>query len=258
MLDGKIAVVTGASRGLGLAVTKKLLKQGAKVVMVARTADALERACADLKEDSNLLTVAGDVSSESTAEAVFERARERFGRVDILVNNAGLALLQSINDTTLDQWNQQFAVHVTGPFLMCRQAVKNMISDKIAGRIVNVSSITGETGASMACAYAASKAGLLGFTRALAKEVAPHGITVNSICPGAMDTDMFQKDTIDVIARRFNTDRETLFKRTLAMIPLKRLLDPSEVAELVVFLCQGTAGGITGQTYSITCGFDIH
>lgn len=258
MLKGKTAMVTGASKGLGLAVAKALLGQGANVVLVSRDAARLEAARQSLGSPDRTLAAPADVSDESAIKSAFSRTLERFGGLDLLVNAAGAALVRKAADTSLEDWSRIMAVNATGPFLTCREAIRHMSAAGVRGRIVNVSSVTGEAGAPMASAYAASKAAVLGLTRSLAREVAGLGITVNSVCPGAMDTDMFRQDTLGPLSEMLKADRETLLKHTLASIPLKRLLSPDEVAGLIVFLLFDGTSGITGQSYNICCGYDIH
>jgi len=252
------AVVTGASRGLGLAVAKALLRDGSKVALVSRDPARLEAARRELEPLGEILAAPADVSDETAVRGAFAKVLERFGRLDMLVNAAGLALVRKAADTGLDEWRRVMDVNATGTFLTCREAVRHMAAAKVRGKIVNIASVSAETGAPMASAYSASKAAVLGLTRSLARELAGLGINVNAVCPGAMETDMFLKDTLGPLCETFKSDRETLLKHTLAAIPLKRLLSPDEVAELVVFLLSDKAGGITGQSYNICCGFDIH
>ncbi|MBI5242067.1 MAG: SDR family oxidoreductase [Elusimicrobia bacterium] len=256
-LKGKVVIVSGASRGIGLAIAKTLQREGAKIVITAVNAERLVSVQAELAASGEVLAIPADVTDESAVQAAFMRTLESFGKLDALVNNAGMALAQPVADTTREQWDKVMAVNATGPFLMCREAVRHMKGSKVRGKIVNVASVAGVSGSSMAAAYSASKAALIGFSKALAKEVARHGINVNCVCPGAADTDMFHKDTIGVLAAKFKVDRAALMKSVLANIPLGRLLQPAEVAELVAFLCSGKADAITGQAYRIDCGFDI-
>jgi len=257
-LEGKVAIVTGGTRGLGLAIARTFLSEGASVVVTGRnegSADEARRVLDAVGADYDVLRA--DASDPSMLDAVFEAARG-FGSVGILVNNAGQALLKRMVDTTLDEWNAQFAVHATAPFLATQRAVETMTTNETQGCILNISSVIAEAGAPLASAYSASKAALLGFTRSVAKEVASHGIRVNALCPGAMATDMFVQDTIGTMAQMFNRDADKLMQSTLNSIPLKRLLQTSEVAQLALFLCSDAASGITGQSYKIACGADIH
>ncbi|HBL19230.1 MAG: hypothetical protein A2X36_03070 [Elusimicrobia bacterium GWA2_69_24] len=259
ILKDKVAVITGGSQGIGLAIAEAFAREGAKLVLVARGADRLERACAALRAGgADAVGVAGDVGDEGAALAAFAKVRELHGRLDILVNNAGSAFVARLGETTLEQWNSVLSVHATGPFLMCREAVKLMVGGKTRGRIVNVASVLGNTGSAMATAYSAAKAALLGFSRALAKETSAQGITVNCICPGAVDTVLFHEGTIGAVAAKFKADPAALVKGTLAAVPLGRLIQPSEVAELALYLCSDKAEGITGQAYNLCGGLDIH
>jgi 2-hydroxycyclohexanecarboxyl-CoA dehydrogenase len=257
MLQGKVVMVTGASRGIGYAIAKALLKEGAKLLITARDPERLGKAQTELAALGTVLAVPGDVSDEEAVKAAFMRVLESYGRLDGLVNNAGAGLARSVLDTSRADWEALMAVNATGPFLTCREAVRHMSGNK-AGKIVNIASVSGTGGTAMASAYSAAKSALIGFTKALAKEVARHGINANCVCPGATDTDMFQKETLDVLAAKFKMDRAELLKSVLSSIPLRRLLQPAEIADLVAFLLSDKADGITGQVYRIDCGYDIH
>ncbi|HPZ07689.1 MAG TPA: SDR family oxidoreductase [Candidatus Eremiobacteraeota bacterium] len=255
MLKDKVVIITGASKGLGLSTGKIFLREGAKVVVIARDKDLLEKSWHGV---SNVLTLEGDISSEKTVKDIFEKTLSHYGNIHILVNNASIPLIKKMTETTLEEWERLFSVNMTGTFLMSREAVSHMIKNNIKGKIINISSVSGDVGAPLGTAYSASKAAIIGFSKALSKEVASSGINVNCICPGAMDTDMFHKDTTGVLAEMFNADRETLLKKTINAIPLKRLLTPDEVAELILYLSSEKASGITGQTVNIDCGYAIH
>lgn len=255
MLKDKIALITGASRGLGLTTGKLFLKEGAKIVVISRKREDLEKSWED---GENVMLISGDVSSEERVKRIFEKIMEKYGTVDIIVNNAGIALAKKVTDTTLDEWNNVLAVNATATFLMSREGINLMIKNNIRGKIINIASIAGKLGLSLASAYSASKAAVIGFTNAIAREVASYGINVNAICPGAMDTDMYHKDTIIPFSKMFNTDEETLLKKAVSSIPLKRLLKTEEVASLVLYLASSRGDGITGQSINIDCGTDIH
>jgi len=258
-MKNRVAIITGGSSGLGLTVAKLFLTKGANVVITGRNEEKLKKASEELKDhDGQFIALRADVSNESDVREAFHKTLEKFGLVDILINNAAIAMIKKITDTTLEEWNNIFAVNMAGVFLMSREAIKIMKEKKIRGKIVNISSVSGKTGGPMITAYSASKASVIGFTVALSREVAPYGINVNSICPGAMDTEMFQKGTIDTLAQMFQKDREHLIKSTLSVIPLKRLLSTKEVADLILYLSSEKADGITGQSFNISCGLEVH
>ncbi|MER3397365.1 MAG: beta-ketoacyl-ACP reductase [Chloroflexota bacterium] len=245
-LDGKVAVVTGSSRGIGRAIALKLADRGAKVVVNYRTSQAEAEEVASLirKCGSEAVTFKADVSRREEAEALIQEALGRFGRLDILVNNAGL-----IRDTLLvrmsdEDWDLVMDVNLRGTFYCCRAAVRPMIRQRW-GRIINMSSIVGVHGNVGQANYSAAKAGVIGFTKSLAKEVASRNVTVNVVAPGLIETDVTTKLNERVKAE--------LFKR----IHLGRLGTPEEVAELVAFLASDAAGYITGQVLLIDGGMSL-
>ncbi len=245
-LDGKVAVVTGSSRGIGRAIALKLADRGAKVVVNYRISQAEAEEVASLirKCGSEAVTFKADVSRREEAEALIQEALGRFGRLDILVNNAGL-----IRDTLLvrmsdEDWDLVMDVNLRGTFYCCRAAVRPMIRQRW-GRIINMSSIVGVHGNVGQTNYSAAKAGVIGFTKSLAKEVASRNVTVNVVAPGLIETDVTTKLNERVKAE--------LFKR----IHLGRLGTPEEVAELVAFLASDAAGYITGQVLLIDGGMSL-
>lgn len=253
----KTVLITGGSRGLGYETAKKFLQGGASVVITARSEKQLEEASKNLEKIGPVLAVPGDVSREQDVIRTVKEAYSRFGLIHVLVNNAGNSLVKKLIDTELDEWNRVFEVHSTGAFLMCREVLKNMKENRTRGKIVNVSSVAGKTGTVLGTAYSAAKAALIGLTKSLAKELAPVGINVNCVCPGAMDTKMFHEGSIGGVSRLFGADPEALLKSTISTIPLKRLLDPAEVADLIVYLASSRADGITGQAFTISCGLEM-
>jgi NAD(P)-dependent dehydrogenase (short-subunit alcohol dehydrogenase family) len=184
-----------------------------------------------------------DVTDPASLESMVARAEEKFGRVDILVNNAGIMFRTRILDIAVDEWEKTLQVNLTGPFL-CTQAVLPGMKERGFGRIVNISSSAGRSVSTLGGAhYTSSKAGLLGLTRAVAKEVAPFGVTVNAICPGLIDTEMARK----------TTSRKEL-QDFLDSFPISRIGTPEEVGDLVVFLCSEKAAYITGAAIDINGG----
>lgn len=254
----KVVLVTGASGGLGSAISEAFHREGARLILCARNPERLDALKDHLGgDDDRILTVSADVSREEDVKALFRKGLERFGTVDVLINNAGFTLLRRIGETTLEEWNEIMGVHATGTFLCSRAAARHWLQIKGRGKIVNISSVSARMGSPLASAYSAAKAAVLGFTRAMARELAPKGINVNAICPGAIDTDMFHKGTVEVMADLFKTSPSDLVAATLSAIPLQRLLAPSEVADLTLYLASSKADGIVGQSFTISCGYHI-
>lgn len=248
-LDGKTAIVTGAGRGgkgIGRGIALALAEAGADVVITARTniadAEAVAEAVTALGRKS--LAVVCDVSDAASVEALFERTRQEFGRVDILVNNAGITrdkLLLRMGD---DDWDSVMDANLKGTFLCTRTAAKLMIKQR-SGRIVNITSIMGQVGNPGQANYSASKAGIIGFTRTVARELGGRGVTVNAVAPGFIETQM-----TDALP-------EDLKNTTLGRIPLGRLGTPEDVGATVVFLASDAASYITGQTLTVDGGMTV-
>jgi 3-oxoacyl-[acyl-carrier protein] reductase len=241
-LEGKVTIVTGGSRGIGAAVARWLAERGASVVVSGRDADRLAAAVKDLEGAGVVHGVVADVAKREDADRLVEATRERFGRVDILVNNAGItrdALLLRMKD---DDWDAVMDVNLRGAFLMTRAVTKTMVRQKSGGRIINITSTAGAMGNAGQANYSAAKAGLIGFTKATARELAHWQILVNAVAPGLVDTDM--------AAAIPSEAREAL----LAQIPLGRMGTPREVAEMVGFLAGEGAAYITGQVFHVNGG----
>ena len=238
---GKRVIVTGGSRGIGAETVRAFARQGARVAFLYR---ASEEAAKTLAEETGATPIKCDLSDSSEAERGIGEAIAALGGVDILVNNAGICKSGLAQDLSLDDWNRLIAVNLTAVFLCIRAAVSEMVRQK-SGRIVNISSIWGPVGASCEAAYSAAKAGVIGLSKALAKELGPSGITVNCVAPGVIDTDMMA-----------DYDEET--KRSLAAeTPLGRLGTPADVAAAVLFLSGDGGSFITGQVLSPNGGFVI-
>ena len=237
-------LVTGSSRGIGAGIARRFAKEGHRVAIHYRAEEAQARALYDELANAgySVMLVSGDIAREDEAKQIVSRVRERFGFIDVLVNNAGIALpTQLVTDTTLADWNRLMETNVTGMFLVTRAVLPEMVSQK-RGAIVNISSMWGVTGGSCEVAYSSSKAAMIGFTKSLAKEVAPSGIRVNCVAPGFVLTDMtrgFDEGTIAAICE------ET---------PLLRTGTPEDIASAVLFLASGEASFITGQVLSVDGG----
>jgi len=241
-LAGEVAIVTGASRGIGRAIALALAEAGASVVVNYRgnlqAARQVAKQCRQWGHES--IAVQGDVSDATQVSHLMEQATA-LGTPSILINNAGIALDKLVMDTTEAEWNQVLQTNLTGPFLCCKAVIPYLLH-KGWGRIVNISSMWGITGAASEAAYAASKAGVVALTQSLAAELASKSVTVNAIAPGAIATDMIDHLSAD--------DRRLL----QAEIPVGRIGQPKDVAGLTVFLASPQAGYITGEVFRVDGG----
>ncbi len=257
-LEGKTAIVTGAGRGIGRAVARGLAREGCRVVLAARTVANIEDAARELEAAGAVaLAVPTDVSKPEDLTVLAARAQEAFGAVDILVNNAGVNAAQAgahdhVVDLDPEALHRLMAVNFTAVFLLTKAVLPDMLSRQ-SGRIINISSNAGKEGMPGAAAYCASKHAVIGFTRSLAHEVGPHGITANCICPGWVWTEMVAEG----MRRRAEAGERTAeeWKTFYASSsPQNRMLEPEEIAALAVFLAGEEARGINGQSYSIDGG----
>jgi len=242
-----VALVTGGSRGLGRAICQAFAEEGAHVaVNYLRTNPAQFVAQIQKQFGIKVVAVRADVSREKEVVQMFDRAEKALGPINILINNAGVWPTSFVADMALEDWNSTVGLNLTGAFLACREAVRRWLAAKRKGRIVNVTSQAAYHGSTTGHShYAAAKAGLANFTISLAREMAPHGICVNSVAPGFMTTDM----SADAL------------KKHLAMyldrIPLRRISDPSEVAAAVLFLASERASYITGAALHVNGGMEM-
>ncbi len=252
-LEGRGVVVTGGGRGIGRAVARRLAEAGAVVVVCARSTEQIENVAEELRAGGlQAHAVRCDVTNEASVAAMAEEAIERLGTVDILVNNAGIALSNPVKRLPLEEWNQIIAVNATGTFLCTRAFLPGMV-DRGWGRIINVASVAGLRGARYIAAYTASKHAQVGFTRALAMEVAGNGITANAICPGYVDTPMTEYSVANIVEKTGVSAEEAL-ERILSLSPQKRLIRPEEIAHVALMLCGDDGEGINGETIVLDGG----
>ena len=240
--NGRTVLISGGDRGIGAAAARAFYAAGYRVAVLyhsnAEAAAALEA------ELPGITAVQCDVASRASCELAFRAAEQALGRVDVLVSNAGIAQQKLCTDITPEEWQHMLDVNLTGAFHLCQLALPGMIRRK-AGRILTVSSMWGQTGGSCEVHYSAAKAGLIGLTKALAKEEGPSGITVNCVAPGVIETDMMAAFTAE--------DKAALAEET----PVGRLGTADEVAKLLVFLAGEDAGYITGQVFGVNGGLVI-
>lgn len=241
-MDKRTAFVTGASRGIGRACAKSLAEAGARVVLAARSLDKLEEVAAEMRATGReAFAVEIDLSSEESVKQAFARTAREFGAPEILINNAGITRDGLALRMKRADWDEVIATNLTGAFLCIQQVLQPMMKARW-GRIVNISSVVGETGNAGQANYSASKAGLLGLTKTLAQEMGSRGITVNAVAPGFVETDMTGVLSAD------------LKEKMLGGIPLRRIGTPEDVAAAVRFLASDEAAYITGHVLDVNGG----
>lgn len=252
-LAGCRALVTGGGRGIGREIALDLARQGAAVAIGARTVSQLEEVAASIGELGRPAVVLElDVSRLESVRESFARACSELGGLDILVNGAGVAPSAPLVRTSDADWQSAIGINLSGCFFTMREALPQML-ERGWGRVVNIASIAGKTGYPYTAAYSASKHGVIGLTRTAALETAAHGVTVNAVCPGYVDTPMTDAG-VERIAAKTGTDPAAIRQRLEEMSPQRRLVTCAEVSALTLFLCGESARGITGQALSVDGG----
>ena len=253
-LRGQHAVVTGASRGIGVAIATTLARLGADLTLMSRTQSALAEHATTIERSfgRRAQAVAIDIANPERIAAAFAEAKAKLGGATILVNNAGVAAAAPFAKTDPAMWKQVLDVDLTGSYLCIREVLHDMVTAKF-GRIVNVASTAGLTGYSYVTAYCAAKHGMIGLTRALARETARSGVTVNAVCPGYTDTDIVHDALANIVAKT-GRSREQALNELVAHNPQGRLVTPTEVAETVGWLCLPSSAAITGQSIIVAGG----
>jgi len=253
-LENRLTLITGGGRGIGRAIALAFAREGASVVVAARSLDQIEAVAKEVRASGTIAAaIACDVADAASVQRMFSQIRDQFGRgPDILVNNAGIAESATVDKTSDELWQRHIGVNLSGTFFCTRAVVPEMMASGW-GRIINIASIAGKTGAPYIAAYSASKHGVLGLTRSVALEVASKGVTVNAICPGYVDTEMTSRGIENITAKTGKNAADALaaLKR---MSPQNRLVTSEEVAALALLLASEDGRGINGQAINVDGG----
>lgn len=252
-MHGKRALVTGGGSGIGAGIAQVLAEQGAAIALLGRRLGPLQAVAHKLAQTGAVAhVVTADVRQRAQVEAACATAAKALGGIDILVNNAGIGGANACSDTGPDRWDDIIRTNLDGVFFTTRAALPHIPE---GGRIVSISSVLGRFGVPGYTAYCASKHGVIGFTKALALELAPRKITANAICPGWVDTDM-AKAGMEGLAQVLHTSFEEAKRTALSAVPMGRMLDPMEIGATVAWLCSDGSRGMTGQAIS-HCGGQV-
>jgi 3-hydroxybutyrate dehydrogenase len=257
LLEGKTAFITGSASGIGLEIAKTFALEGAKVVISDMNKEKTEQVAAQLKEeDFQALAAPCDVTDESAFKASLELAHETFGSIDILVNNAGLQHVSNLEEFPTEKFELLVKVMLTAPFVGIKHVFPYMKKQGF-GRVINMASINGLVGFAGKAAYNSAKHGVIGLTKVAALEGAAHGITVNALCPGYVDTPLVRNQLKDLATTR-NVQLESVLEEVIyPLVPQRRLLDVSEIADYAVFLASEKARGVTGQAVVLDGGYTV-
>lgn len=250
MLNNRVAIVTGAASGMGFATSEALAKEGAKVIMADMNEKLLAESAAKIGGDPFVV----DLSKRESCKAVTDYAREKYGKTDILVNIAGIQHVCSIEEFPEDRWDYIINLMLTSPFLLTKYVWPEMKAQKW-GRIINLNSIHGLVASEFKSAYVAAKHGLTGLTKTAGLEGGPYGITVNSVCPAYVRTPLVDNQIADQARNHGISEDEVVSKIMLQKAAIKTLLEPTDIAEVIKFLCSDAASHITGSALTVDGGW---
>lgn len=250
----KFAIVTGGSRGIGKEITKKLLESGYQVTIISKKTENLKKTVDEIN-NINLDSFTCDVSNIEQVKSTVQNIYNKYQKIDLLVNSAGISKLNLLETEDYQAWKNQIDINLSGTFYFSREAILKM-KDNFSGRIINISSVYGLIGGEGYSAYCASKHGVIGLTKALALETAKYNITVNAICPGWVETDMFDND-MNEISLAYNIEKEVIIEDEKMAVPLKSFTEVEDIANLVLYLASDSSKNITGQAINISGGLAV-
>lgn len=257
MVKDKVTIITGAASGIGLAIAKVFLENGAKVVLADLNEDKLIQETDALKSQGyDCMPIKVNVTDEQAVKAMIDQTVEQYGRLDILFNNAGLQHVESIESFPTEKFRQMIDIMLTGSFIGTKYALPIMKQQQ-SGRILNMASINGVIGFAGKAAYNSAKHGIIGLTKVTALETSTEGITVNAICPGYIDTPLVRNQMDDLAKERGVAVEQVLEDVLYPLIPQKRLLDIKDIADYALFLCSDSAKSVTGQAILIDGGYTV-
>lgn len=254
-MSSQVAFITGAGGGIGRGIAQRLGRDGLALALVDINEAGIKETSRLIGSEAQTIVLSGDVTSEQDIRRMVEATFERFGRIDVLITAAGVNEIAPVVETELSAWNRVLNINLTGTFLTCREVAPHMIRQR-SGRIITIGSISGKDGTALNSAYCASKHGVLGFTATLGAELAPYGITVNSICPGPVDTELMRKSWANRAKRQGKTEAEYAEEMSRT-IPLGRVATTEDVAGLVAFLISPDASYITRTNIDVSGGLRI-
>ncbi len=257
-LKDRVAIITGGGTGIGKAISFAFIREGAKIVVAARNLSRLEDTVKEIKaKGGEAKAIQTDITDHEQIKRMVAQTTSQFGQIDILVNNAaqGTFTNADVTDMNLDEWHKSLATNLTGAMLCCREVLKYMVPRR-SGNIINVSSVAGMSGVPRESPYAASKWGLIGFTKTLAIEAGRHNIRVNCISPGATRTQEFE-DWVKASAKTFGISYDEVMKKLAENNALKRIAETEEIANCIVFLASDDSSAMTGHNLVASCGFHI-
>ena len=254
-LDGRTVIVTGGAKGIGFGASECLVEAGASVVIADIDQERAEESARKL--GASAIALRHDVRSADSASELVEKTKQRFGRIDVLVNNAGVGPKPTpVQDLTEEEFDRVLDINLRGVFLTTRAVVPTMI-ERGSGRLINVSSIVGQSGFAMVLHYVASKFAVIGVTQSLAQELAPHGITANVVCPGIVETDLHSR-VVEQFAAIQGISVDEGWEWFRQRIPLRRFQTPRDLGNMIAFLASDRAANITGATFNVDGGWEMH